>query len=288
MASDFETRRLEFGDKLRRLREAAGLTGAVLSKRLGWPGSKVSKLETGRQTAADADVIDWCAAVSADESTTEELRGDLRGLRVRQLGWRRELREGHQARQRQSASTWRDAKRIRGVATMAVPGMVQTPGYARAVFESQAALLKVPARDIDASVTARLERQQLLYEPDREIEILVAEVALTNPPCSPTVMAAQIDRLVSATGLPTIQFGILPLYRPLPALLPHSFWIFDDTVHVETVATDDRVTDPDQVAVFNRLADELWSVAVSGDEARSVLLAAGRRWTDAGGSLRLE
>ncbi|EWM11926.1 toxin-antitoxin system, antitoxin component [Kutzneria sp. 744] len=280
MVSDFETRRLAFGDKLRRLREQAGLKGSELAERLGWAGSKVSKIETGKQTATDTDLSDWCVEVGAPVSTADELRAELRNLRVQQLGWSRQLRAGHRARQELSASTWRTAIQIRGVASKLVPGVLQTADYMRAVFERQASLLRVP-RDIDASIAARLERQQLLYQPGRDIEILVAETALTNPPCSPQVMAAQVDRLVSVVGLPTVRFGIVPLYRPLPVLLQDSFWIFDDAVQVEAVTTDDRITDPDQVAVFNRLADELWSAAVTGNEAQAVLLAVGRRWAEA-------
>jgi transcriptional regulator with XRE-family HTH domain len=280
VVSEFETRRLEFGDKLRGLRERAGLTGGALAEGLGWPGSKVSKIERGRQTATDEDVAEWCAALAVEDSVAEQLRTDLRALRVQQLGWRRQLRAGHEARQRQSASTWNDAARIRGVATMVVPGVLQTADYARAVFEAQAVLLQVPQRDVDAAVAARMQRQQVLYEQGREIDILVAEVALTNPVCPPEVMIAQIDRLASAVGLPTARVGVLPLYRGLPVLLPHSFWIFDDVAQVETVSTDDRIIEPDQVAIFHRLADELWSVAVTGDEARTVLLAAGRRWAE--------
>jgi len=278
VVSDFETRRLEFGDKLRGLREATGMTGTAFAERLGWPGSKVSKVETGRQTATDADVADWCAAVDASASVADELQAELRGLRVQQLGWRRQLRAGHQARQRQSASMWHDATRVRGVATMAVPGMLQTADYARAVFEAQARLLRVPSRDIDASVAARLQRQQLLYERGREIEILIAEVALANPPCSSPVMAAQVDRLASVVGLPTIRFGVLPLYRRLPALLPHSFWIFDDVAHIETVSAEHRVIEPDQITIYNQLADDLWTIAVEGDEARALLLRMSDRY----------
>jgi transcriptional regulator with XRE-family HTH domain len=280
VVSEFETRRLEFGDKLRQRRERAGLTGMALSERLGWTGSKVSKIETGKQTATDSDVIDWCAAVGVPDTDREALRAELRSLRVQQLGWRRQLRAGHEARQRESAATWQTATRIRGAATKAVPGMLQTAAYMRALFERQTELLRVP-RDIDAAVAARLERQQLLYLPGRDVEILVAEAALANPPCSPRDMVAQIDRLVSAVDLPTVRFGVVPLYRPLPVLLPDSFWIFDDTVRIEAVTTDDRITDPDQVAVYERLADQLWSVAVTGEEARALLIAVGHRWAQA-------
>lgn len=278
MASNFEKRRLEFGDQLRRLREQAGLSGSAMAERLGWTGSKVSKVETGKQTASDSDVVEWCEALNASESLVDQLRDHLRELRVLQIGWRRQLRQGHQARQKQSGSTWSTANVVRGVATMAVPGVLQTADYARAVFTTQSALLQVPASDVDSAVAARLQRQQRLYEGGKRIDILIAEVALTNPVCRPAEMVAQVDRLVSVVGLPTIRFGIIPLYQPLPYLLPHSFWIFDDVVQIETVSDEHRVIDPDHVAVYERLADELWSVAATGDEARSILLACGQRW----------
>jgi hypothetical protein len=77
-----------------------------------------------------------------------------------------------------------------------------------------------------------------------------------------------------------------PLGHPAavpPALLPHSFWIFDDVVQVETVASDDRIVDPDQVAIFNRLADDLWPAAVEGDDARALLLRVSERYQAQGG-----
>jgi len=69
-------------------------------------------------------------------------------------------------------------------------------------------------------------------------------------------------------------------YRVSTAAEPafHGFWIVDDVVFVETVSGEERVTDPDQVAVYERLADRLWSAAVTGDDARAVLLSAGRQW----------
>lgn len=45
----------------------------------------------------------------------------------------------------------------------------------------------------------------------------------------------------------------------------------DDVVLVETVSEELRVVDPDQVAVYNRLTDRLWPVAVEGDVARRLL-----------------
>lgn len=275
MAS-FESRRLEFGDQLRRLREQAGLTGTELATSLGWQQSKVSKIERGRQTPSDSDVLDWCAALDLSETAVEPLRVELRTLRVEQIAWRRQLRDGHQARQEQAAQTAQAATVMRGVAIMSVPGLLQTPDYARAIFTSQVALLEVPD-DVEAAVTARAERQRVLYDATKQIDILIAEAALLHPVCERAVLAGQIDRLISIIGLATVRFGILPAGRQLPHLLPHGYWILDDRVLVETAAEELRIEDPDHVALYQRLTDRLWSVAVEGDEGRQLLMEFARQ-----------
>jgi len=47
---------VQFGRRLRVLREEARLTGKDLAARLGWAQSKVSRLENGKQTATVEDV----------------------------------------------------------------------------------------------------------------------------------------------------------------------------------------------------------------------------------------
>lgn len=154
---------------------------------------------------------------------------------------------------------------------MAVPGLLQTPDYAREIFRSQAELLGVPAGDIDAAVATRIERQRILYDSTKQIDVLIAESALWYPVSDPTVLAGQLDRLTSLTALSTVRLGMLSAGTRLPHLLPHGYWILDDHVLVETVSDELRIDDPDQVAVYHRLSDALWTVAVEGDEARALL-----------------
>jgi transcriptional regulator with XRE-family HTH domain len=278
--TSFEAARLEFGDKVRRLREQGGLDGKDLASRLGWHPSKVSKIERGKQTATDSDLIDILGALAVPDAVSEQLRHELRDLRLKQLAWRRQLRAGHRDRQRQDLVDERTATTIRIVDLMVVPGLLQTPDYARAIFATQAALLEVPAGDVDEAIAVRMQRQHVLYDSSKTIDILIAEAALMHPVCTSAQMVAQVDRLVSATSLPGVRVGLLPAYRPVPYLLPHGFWIVDDVVSIEKVTGEDRETDPEQVAVYERLADRLWTAAVIGDDARAVLLAAGRRWAE--------
>jgi hypothetical protein len=131
-------------------------------------------------------------------------------------------------------------------------------------------LLDVPD-DVEASVRARMERQRLLYDGHRTFEILIGEAALRHPIGSPVVMSAQIDRLMSALGLPGVRIGVLPLGRQLPHVPWHGFWIVDDQVFIENITAEVRVTDESEVSIYNTLTDRLWTVAVEGADARALL-----------------
>ncbi|ONI73064.1 hypothetical protein ALI144C_44750 [Actinosynnema sp. ALI-1.44] len=268
----FEERRTAFGNKLREIREAAGLSGTELATVLGWQQSKVSKIERGKQTASDSDVVAWLGAVDAPEPLAEHMRAALRDLQVAQLTWRRQVRDGHRERQEQGVRDAQSAGTIRAVDIMAVPGLLQTPDYARAIFETQADLLGVPNNDIEDAVAARTARQQVLYDRSKHIEILLAEAALLHPVCPVDVLAGQIDRLVSVLGLRHVRVGVLPAYRPIPHLLPHGFTMLDAEVRFESVSGEHRITDPDEVALYRKLTDALWTAAAEGDEARAQFL----------------
>ncbi|HKS44881.1 MAG TPA: DUF5753 domain-containing protein [Amycolatopsis sp.] len=185
--------------------------------------------------------------------------------------WRRQVREGHRQRQQQDLTDEQAATTIRAVDTAAVPGLLQTPDYARHVFESQAAPLGTSTSDIDDAVRVRMQRQNVLYAPGKTIQILMAETALVNPVRPAGIMAGQLDRLTVAVGPPNVEFRILPVGRTVRHVLWRGYWIVDDVVLIETVSDELRIRDPDQVAIYTRLADRLWDQADEGDDARRIL-----------------
>jgi transcriptional regulator with XRE-family HTH domain len=80
-------------DRLRELRQQAGLTGRQVAESLSWPASKVSKLENGRQTPTDDDIRGW-ASVTHAEAETESLLASLRTLEVQHAEWQRQIMTG--------------------------------------------------------------------------------------------------------------------------------------------------------------------------------------------------
>ena len=60
--------------ELRRLREHAGLSGDEVAARLGWSGSKVSRIETHRTGIKDADLELLLGLYNVDEDQRSQLR----------------------------------------------------------------------------------------------------------------------------------------------------------------------------------------------------------------------
>ncbi|GAA3849846.1 helix-turn-helix transcriptional regulator [Saccharothrix violaceirubra] len=271
MSSTPDKRRVEFADELRFLRIGAGLNGKEFADRLGWHPSKVSKIENNRQDPTDADVAAWLDAVEAPAPVATRMRDELRGMRIETNSWKNRLRKGHGDRQRYSVEVEGAATRIRAFELMVVPGLVQIAEYARHVFVTAAELQETPP-DTDEAVRIRLERQRVLYDSTKSIELLMCESALRYFVCPPDVMLAQIDRLLALIGLAAVRFGIIPLDTVLPSVPTNGFWIVGHRVLVETVDSEIDTDSPVDLATYHKLADSLWTVAAEGDDARRVLM----------------
>lgn len=262
-----------FGNRLRGLRLDAGLTGKELAHRLGWAASKVSRLEHGHQTASADDLAAFVMACGAGPEAQDDLLADLRSLRVEYAAWRRQFRTGFAGRQRASIPLQAATTRLRAYEPAMVPGLLQTPDYARHVFINIAAL-RGGAPDIDAAVQARMKRQEFLYDPDKHFRFLVTEAALRYLVCPPATLRAQLDRLVVLSGLDNVELAVLPFTARLPKSPGHSFWIHDDRlVLVETVSAELSLRDPEDIELYARLFELFWEVAARGDDAIALIAA---------------
>jgi hypothetical protein len=86
------------------------------------------------------------------------------------------------------------------------------------------------------------------------------------------MMAGQVDRIISVSRLPNVDVRIIPLDAPQHDFPNHTFVIRDDRlVTVETVHAELAVTDPRDVARYISKFDGFASVALSGDDARTMM-----------------
>ena len=263
--------RSDFGNRLRRLREDADLSGKLLAELLGWPASKVSRLENGRQTATVADVEAWARALDVPAAVRTGLIEDLRSLRVEYATWRRQMRSGFAPRQRAGRVLLEATKTLRAFQPSLVPGLLQTSEYARAVYRGVAEFDGGP-RDVEAAVRERLRRQDLLYEPGRHLRFLLTEAALRSRLGPVAVHRAQLDRLLVLAGLDTVELAVLRWDAELPRAMTHSFDIYDDQlVLVETVTAELGVRDSEDIALYIKLFELYWNIAEHGEQASALI-----------------
>jgi len=257
-------------ETMRQARRDADLTGTALAQQLGagWGQPKVSKIESGRQLPSAAEVEAWAAATGANVDT-------LLALHARALHEYETLRDSYDAeggpdrQQDAHAAAERAASVINGFHANIIHGLVQTPAYARNLLHLPGGPRDHGATsdEIDRMVAARMRRAAILYEPGRQITILVGEAALHNNVGSADVMHDQRDHVARlATTASHATIGIVP-FDSFPVLVHHGWDQRDNVVTVETTAGDLEIADPAEVSKYERWAELLRDAALTDDQA---------------------
>jgi transcriptional regulator with XRE-family HTH domain len=259
-------------ERMQRMRKAAGLTGDRLAAKLGWPRSKVPKIENGRQMPAEADIRAWAEACGQPDAVPVLLEM-LAGAQSVHRQWRHRLRAGHAAIQEEYGALVRGGKEIRGFDVVVVPGLLQTAGYARYRMSEAVRVQGFAAEGVDAAVQARMRRQEALYDPGKTFEFVVTEAALRFLLCPADVMAGQLDRLLTASVLGNVTLGIIPFGTELAVAPVAGFLAVDDVVITETASGYDRAVGQES-ADYQRIFGLLMAEAVTGDAARKLITAA--------------
>jgi transcriptional regulator with XRE-family HTH domain len=268
--SNVQQARQALGRRLRELRRSAGLNGKQLARMLDWQATKVSKIEHGKQTPSREDILAWTAATGTDDQA-ELLIAQVRHLDEAYAEWRRQLRIGLQAIQRKFGELEASSRLIRNFEAAAIPGLLQTPAYARCIL-SQSVRVHQVARDLDEGVAARMERQGILYQPGRRFHFIITEAALRYRPGPPEVLMGQIERLLVSATLPSVALGVIPFETVYPKYPVHGFWIFDERlVAVETFAAELSLIQPEEIALYGKVFALMHEVAVYGRQAREVM-----------------
>jgi len=269
-ASNVHEARTALGKRLRELRSAAGFSGRALAGSLSWPPSKISKLENGRQTPTDDDIRDWTRATDSQHET-EALLASLHTLEVQHAEWQRILRTGLKPRQQELIEWDQRTKLFRVFEATVVPGLLQTAEYARARFAEGIRRLRLP-NDVNQAVAARVQRQEILYRPDKRFHFILTEAALRLRLCPPEAMLGQLDRLVSLSQLPNVRLGIIEFETRYATSPWHGFWLYDnERVLIETFSASLDLRQPQELELYGNVFEQLAAVASYGRAARGTV-----------------
>ncbi|CAL9379210.1 helix-turn-helix domain-containing protein [Streptomyces sp. NPDC015242] len=204
-------RRRKLGAELRALRAAAGLTSGEAARLVGWHQSKVSRIETGTSGVKPADVRLLLDAYGVRETQLRELLMVLAGSDDSggRHHWWHAYRGVLPPTYRDFISLESQAGAMRTLETTVVPGLLQTPEYARAV--TRAAVEGLSEDRLDTLVEVRLARQDVLRaDPPLELSAVLDEAVLRREVGGPGVMTRQLERLIEAARLPQVRLQVLP------------------------------------------------------------------------------
>ncbi|MGW0805285.1 helix-turn-helix domain-containing protein [Nonomuraea sp. NPDC002799] len=271
--SDVHQVRIALGQRLRSLRVGAGMSGKHLAESLNWAPSKVSKIEHGSQTPSAEDVRAWAGACDSQESVTD-LLGLLGNLETLYAEWQRILRAGTGKRQQTYQEIEAATHTLRVFESLLIPGLLQTPEYARARLAENIKMWGV-VNDLDDGVRQRMRRQEAIYDSGRRFYFVISESALRTLLCPPRVMVGQLERLIASSLLDTVRIGIIPFTTVLPVSPKHGFWIYDDRlVTAETVTAELHLTQPEEIEHYRKVFDAISGVAHYDSDARRVITRA--------------
>jgi hypothetical protein len=160
---------------------------------------------------------------------------------------------------------------VRNFEPVFIPGLLQTPEYARHRLAEGLEVHGAPD-DLNDAVYARMQRQQVLYRSDKTFHIVITEAALRYRLCPPAVHAGQLDRLVNLAALRNLRFGVIPFTTPYPVAPVHGFWAYDDKiVFVEHFTAELTIPQPHEVHSYLRRFATFAKCAVYGADARAVI-----------------
>ena len=187
------------------------------------------------------------------------------------------LRPGSLTSQRRWSDAEAETAVVRDFAGLIVPGLLQTPAYARAVFEAGGQ----NAEAVETNVADRMERQARLDDPEHRFVEVMTEGALRWHIIGPEVMAEQCAVIAAraARDDDRVRVGIIPWTRAGRVFPMTNFTVYDDRVAI--VGTDfgtAYISHPRDIAKYGRQHDALSALAVFGADAAREVERIGREY----------
>ena len=267
-------RRRRLGAELRRYREATGVTIDTVAERLGCSPSKVSRIETGHNSATPRDVAAILDIYGVEMGEAEELVQIAR--EARQKGWWHPFSTvlvgayvGLEAA----------ARGVRAYEQQVIPGLLQSEEYALAMLRS--ARSGDTPQEIDRRVHVRLARQSLLIQDDPiYLWVVLDEAVLSRPVGGDTIMRQQLERLVEAQSLRNVTIQVLPFEAGPHAGMEGGFAILDfpdqvdpDVVYVENATGGLFLEKQEELSKYHSIFDALRDTALRPEESTKMIEA---------------
>jgi len=280
-------RRLRLAAEIRALRAKSGLTAVQLAKRIGRSRADISRLENGH-VIDQADVIKILDVCGVDGEEWTKIMTIAR--EAGEDGWWESFKTMGD-RQAVFANLEAGATSIRDYQQIYIPGLLQTPEYAQARTDPEAALEELSDGTPDGIVAGRLMRQRMFRRPGGpDYESIVDELAIRRLSAPPGVMKKSLYHMATlANDNPKVTLRALPIDARIEgyATPPTSFTIYtfadpEDpvVVAVVTITAEFFLTEPADVTPYVELFDRLRKQALPEADSLDAVTEAAARLAD--------
>jgi Domain of unknown function (DUF5753)/Helix-turn-helix domain len=268
-------RRRELGVQIRALRLAAGMTIDDVAAELLCSPSKISRLETGQRGASLRDIRDLCELFQVDDPIQREYLFSLVKDQKGQGWW-------------QSYDLPRTLATYVGLEVAAtsiaayqpgvIPGLLQTPDYARAIHDSS--FDRLSDAGIDERIQVLQSRQAILTRTDPpapRYHLIIDEGALHRSIGGPAVMGAALRRVVEASGLPNVTIQVLPYSAGAHPALDSTFLLLEfaapvpSVVYVEGLIGQIYLEGPQDIERYQRVFGHLQTISCDARQSIELL-----------------
>ncbi|MFF0109879.1 helix-turn-helix domain-containing protein [Streptomyces hirsutus] len=254
--------RQRFAEELRTLRAASGTSLRALGERLGWDWSLFGKTEKG-ETLGSPEVVQ---ALDTRYGTP----GLLLALWELAAGDHTQFRERYRrymALEAEAVSLWHFAVSV-------LPGLLQTPGYAREVLTAGG----LRGKGLDQQVDARMGRRELLEgEGAPRFRTILSEAVLRTALLDTLEWRGQLEHLAEMAERPNIIVQVLPFSAGPYGLDSTDVWFLrlrrgQTVAYTENAHRGDLIEDSEAVERLQSAYDAVRDLALTPAESQKFVL----------------
>jgi len=277
-------RRRRLAAELRRLR--GNRTGTAVARALGWSAAKVSRYELGQGSFPIEEIEKLLNYYRVDEPRRTQLL-DL-AAEANERAWWYDYAAALSPQYMEYIGLEAEAATALVWQVEAVPGLLQTEEYARAIHTAHQQVVRSPPGVFERRVRVRMIRQQVLTtrEPPLELSAVLDESVLLRKVGDREVMHSQLLHLAEMAELPNIELRILPLQSG--TLKADSFAVFGfgpeheagklgDVVSTEGIENELYIEGETDTFTYRLFFSAFVAAALPAGESRQLILETAQR-----------
>ncbi|MFF2025270.1 helix-turn-helix domain-containing protein [Streptomyces sp. NPDC058171] len=259
-------RQARIGAELRKQREAAGLTSAQAAASLGWERPRVSHIESGRHGVSGERVRRLADHYGVQDTAYVNALAQMADDHTK--GWWTAYQGELSPAMLDITELEHHATELRSLQMLTVPGLLQTPDYARSIFTNGSHPL-LPD-EIERRVEHRMARRRAVFvENPKPFSAIIHEAGLRMRYGGRDIMRSQLQYLLECAENPLVSIRVVPfnidVFTGYAQSLLHAVGAVPqlDTIQIDSAYSVDFLSDNAQLDQCRALVERVSAVALT-------------------------